>query len=146
MNNNIRKNIPRQIKIMNIQDAIQSGAMALFESKYGENVRVVSFGDISSELCGGIHTEKTGNTNCRQDRCNSESKLAAAPVIRVGKGPVDLAHKRIPPFCLKANIRCEHLFSVIRLYRTYFRMSSRRTRKIEHFFGIHVCHFHIAML
>ena len=61
VNNNIRKNIPRQTKIMNIQDAIQSGAMALFESKYGENVRVVSFGDISSELCGGIHTEKTGN-------------------------------------------------------------------------------------
>ena len=32
------------------------------------------------------NTEKTGNTNCRQDRCNSESKLAAASVIRVGKG------------------------------------------------------------
>lgn len=61
VNSNIRKNIARKVEIMNVQDAIQSGAMALFESKYGENVRVVSFGDVSSELCGGIHTEKTGN-------------------------------------------------------------------------------------
>lgn len=61
VNGNIRKNIDRKVEIMNVQDAIQSGAMALFESKYGENVRVVSFGDVSKELCGGIHTEKTGN-------------------------------------------------------------------------------------
>ncbi len=61
VNSNIRKNIDRKVEIMNVQDAIQSGAMALFESKYGENVRVVSFGDVSKELCGGIHTEKTGN-------------------------------------------------------------------------------------
>ena len=61
VNSNIRKNISRKVEIMNVQDAIQSGAMALFESKYGENVRVVSFGDVSNELCGGIHTEKTGN-------------------------------------------------------------------------------------
>ena len=61
VNGNIRKNIARKVEIMNVQDAMKSGAMALFESKYGENVRVVSFGDVSSELCGGIHTESTGN-------------------------------------------------------------------------------------
>lgn len=61
VNQNIRKNIERKVEVKNVQDAIQSGAMALFESKYGENVRVVTFGDVSCELCGGIHTEKTGN-------------------------------------------------------------------------------------
>lgn len=61
VNKAIRDNIERKIEIMNIHDAMRSGAMALFESKYGETVRVVSFGDVSSELCGGIHTDKTGN-------------------------------------------------------------------------------------
>lgn len=61
VNKAIRDNIERKIEIMNVHDAMRSGAMALFESKYGETVRVVSFGDVSSELCGGIHTDKTGN-------------------------------------------------------------------------------------
>lgn len=61
VNENICKNLERKVEIMSVQDAVQSGAMALFESKYGDTVRVVSFGDVSKELCGGIHTERTGN-------------------------------------------------------------------------------------
>ncbi len=61
VNSYIRKNIERKVEIKKLSEAIEDGAIALFENKYGENVRVVTFGDISSELCGGTHTEKTGN-------------------------------------------------------------------------------------
>ncbi|MBQ6143150.1 MAG: alanine--tRNA ligase [Clostridia bacterium] len=57
----IRKNIPRKVEIKELSEALESGAMALFENKYGEKVRVVNFGNVSSELCGGTHTEFTGN-------------------------------------------------------------------------------------
>ncbi len=61
VNEYIIKNISGKVEIKKLSDAILSGAMALFESKYGEDVRVVTFGDVSSELCGGTHTDKTGN-------------------------------------------------------------------------------------
>ena len=61
VNSYVRKNIPRKVEIKKLSEALESGAMALFENKYSEQVRVVSFGDISSELCGGTHTTFTGN-------------------------------------------------------------------------------------
>lgn len=61
INSYIRENIERKVEIMKLSDAISRGAIALFENKYGENVRVVTYFDISSELCGGTHTERTGN-------------------------------------------------------------------------------------
>lgn len=61
VNTYIQDNIPRNLEIKKLSEAIESGAMALFESKYKDDVRVVSYGDISSELCGGTHVERTGD-------------------------------------------------------------------------------------
>ncbi len=61
VNSYIRMNLERKVETKSVQEAIQDGAIALFESKYADDVRVVSYGDISKELCGGTHTARTGN-------------------------------------------------------------------------------------
>ncbi len=61
VNERIRANLPTSVAEMAAEEAFKSGAMALFEEKYGDRVRVVSLEDYSKELCGGTHTARTGN-------------------------------------------------------------------------------------
>jgi alanyl-tRNA synthetase len=61
VNQRIRENLPTDIVEMDAEDAFQSGATALFEEKYGDRVRVVALSGFSKELCGGTHTDRTGN-------------------------------------------------------------------------------------
>lgn len=56
----IIENYPAKIETMSMDDALKSNAVALFEEKYGDVVRVVSFDNISKELCGGTHVKYTG--------------------------------------------------------------------------------------
>ncbi|WP_130907637.1 alanine--tRNA ligase [Pseudomonas sp. Sample_16] len=61
VNAEIRKNSAVETEETDIETAKQKGAMALFGEKYGDNVRVLSMGDFSVELCGGIHANRTGD-------------------------------------------------------------------------------------
>ncbi|VAW88327.1 Alanyl-tRNA synthetase [hydrothermal vent metagenome] len=57
----VRANNAVQTRLMSYDDAVEAGAMALFGEKYTEEVRVLSIGEFSTELCGGIHAERAGD-------------------------------------------------------------------------------------
>jgi alanyl-tRNA synthetase len=61
VNAEIRANAPAETKLMTYDDAVASGAMALFGEKYDDEVRVLSFGGFSTELCGGTHVSRAGD-------------------------------------------------------------------------------------
>jgi alanyl-tRNA synthetase len=61
VNREIRANREVEIRVMPVQKALESGAMALFGEKYEDEVRVLTMGDLSVELCGGTHVRRTGD-------------------------------------------------------------------------------------
>ncbi|MFP8873111.1 MAG: alanine--tRNA ligase, partial [Myxococcota bacterium] len=71
----IEENAPATTRIMNYDDAVSAGAVAIFGEKYGDDVRVVAFGDHSTELCGGTHARATGDIGLL--KVISESGIAA---------------------------------------------------------------------
>jgi alanyl-tRNA synthetase len=75
VNDEIRHNHARKTELMYIEDAKEKGAMALFGEKYDDEVRVVTLGDFSTELCGGVHVERTGDIGLL--KIVSESGIAA---------------------------------------------------------------------
>lgn len=75
VNQKIRGNEPVETRIMSLEDARESGAMALFGEKYDEHVRVLRMGDFSTELCGGIHAKAVGDIGLF--KITSESGIAS---------------------------------------------------------------------
>ncbi|MBG2875804.1 alanine--tRNA ligase [Proteus alimentorum] len=75
VNAQIRRNSPVVTELMDLEDAKEKGAMALFGEKYDERVRVLTMGDFSTELCGGTHASRTGDIGLF--RIVSESGTAA---------------------------------------------------------------------
>lgn len=61
VNEYIRKGIPNVTKILPIEEAKKTGALSLFDEKYGKEVRVVEFGEVSKEFCGGSHVKNTAD-------------------------------------------------------------------------------------
>ncbi|EAQ9445184.1 alanine--tRNA ligase [Salmonella enterica] len=93
VNAQIRRNLPIETHIMDLEAAKAKGAMALFGEKYDERVRVLNMGDFSTELCGGTHATRTGDIGLF--RIISESGTAAG-VRRIeavtGEGAMATVH------------------------------------------------------
>ena len=83
----ISENIEAKTEIMDIEDAKNSGAIALFGEKYADKVRVLSFGEVSKELCGGTHVANL-------------SQIGAFFITK--EGGVSAGVRRIEAVCSKA--------------------------------------------
>ncbi len=90
VNAEIRANHATEVRHMDMQEALDFGAMALFGEKYGERVRVLRMGETSTELCGGTHVARTGDIGLF--KITSESGVSAG-VRRIeavtGQGALD---------------------------------------------------------
>ena len=83
----ISENIEAKTEIMDVEDAKNSGAIALFGEKYADKVRVLSFGEVSKELCGGTHVKNL-------------SQIGAFFITK--EGGVSAGVRRIEAVCSKA--------------------------------------------
>ena len=133
VNEKIRENLPVDVREMAYQEAIKSGAVAIFEEKYGDRVRVISAGDFSRELCGGTHVSRTGNIG--YFKIISESSVGAGVrrlVAQTGRWAVNTAleeHELVERVSSLLNTKKEELLTRVESIKAELK---EKEREITH--------------
>jgi len=133
VNKKILDDLPVRIETMDIDKAIQAGAVALFDEKYGDSVRVISAGDFSKELCGGTHCKSTGEIGLFV--ILSEGSVASG-IRRIeamtGKNALDyLKHKMDELDRIKGLLRTEEPFEKIEKLLNDIKSLEREVQKLK---------------
>ncbi len=135
VNEKIRENMPVQVREMEYQEAIKSGAVAIFEEKYGDRVRVISAGDFSRELCGGTHVSRTGDIG--YFKIISESSVGAGVrrlVAQTGRWAVDSAfeeHALLEDIGQSLNAKREEILQRIDSLKEELREKDREIARLK---------------
>jgi alanyl-tRNA synthetase len=108
VNRAIRENPATTVAMMDFDEALETGAMALFGEKYGDRVRVMRFGDLSTELCGGTHVDRVGDIG--QFRIVSESAIGAG-IRRI----VAVAGEQAVENMQQVDTRLHHIASMLKV-------------------------------
>ena len=99
VNNSIRGNADVQARVMGYDQAIETGAVALFGEKYGDEVRVIEMANLSTELCGGTHVNRTGDIGLF--KITAETGIASGVrriEAKTAQGALDYIHRRDSQF------------------------------------------------
>ncbi|RLJ71455.1 alanyl-tRNA synthetase [Hydrogenivirga caldilitoris] len=135
VNEKIRENLPVQVKEMAYQEAIKSGAVAIFEEKYGDTVRVISAGEFSRELCGGTHVSRTGDIG--YFKILSESSVGAGVrrlIAQTGRWAVDTSfkeHSLLEDIGLSLNVKQEDILARIESLKEELRERDREVARLR---------------
>ncbi|WP_457600017.1 alanine--tRNA ligase [Hydrogenivirga sp.] len=135
VNEKIRENLPVQVREMAYQEAIRSGAVAIFEEKYGDKVRVISAGDFSRELCGGTHVSRTGDIG--YFKILSESSVGAGVrrlIAQTGRWAVETAfleHTLLEDIGLSLNAKREEILQRIDSLKEELKEKEREIAKLR---------------
>jgi alanyl-tRNA synthetase len=135
VNEKIRENLPVEVREMAYQEAIRSGAVAIFEEKYGEKVRVISAGDFSRELCGGTHVSRTGDIG--YFKIISESSVGAGVrrlVAQTGRWAVKTAfeeHNLLEEASALLNTKKENILERIESLKEELRAKEREIGRLR---------------
>ena len=133
VNEKIRENMPVQVNEMDYQSALRSGAVAIFEEKYGDTVRVISAGEFSRELCGGTHVSRTGDIG--YFKILSESSVGAGVrrlIAQTGRWAVETAfreHTLLEDVAQSLNAKEEEVLSRLEALKSELK---EKEREISH--------------
>ena len=135
VNEHIRKNYPVNVEEMDYERAIKEGAIAIFEEKYGDRVRVITVGDVSKELCGGTHVNRTGDIG--YFKIISESSVGAGVrriVAKTGRWAVEHAfeeHKLLENLSASLGVRQEELPDAIERLQKQIKEKEKELLKLK---------------
>ncbi len=135
VNEKIRENLPVQVKEMDYQSAIKSGAVAIFEEKYGDRVRVISAGEFSRELCGGTHVSRTGDIG--YFKILSESSVGAGVrriIAQTGRWAVETAfaeHTLLEDVGTALNAKNEEILSRVESLKEELKEKEREISRLR---------------